>query len=444
MKRHLPLLLSWSAAPAGASPTQRKNFRNVQIDAIGVGLASAAAPFLPVFLTRLGATNFQVGLLAAMPAVTGLLLAILIGRFLQGRRNVVTWFGFSRLLTILCYALTGLVTFFVPEDYLVFSVILIWAAATIPQTMVNIAFSVVMNAVAGPEGRYDLMSRRWSILGFTTAITVALAGQLLDHLWFPLNYQVIFIGLSIGGLISFYFSTSLDLPESPSAIEPTPQPMRDRLKGYFRLIRSEPAFVAFTAKQFVFMAGTSLAIPLFPLYYVRDVQANDTWIGFINMAQTAVVLIGYTFWVRQSRRRGGRYVLLWTTFCLALHPALTALTHNLLLIVLYAGLAGIFQAGLNLVFFDEQMKTFPPQYSATFVSLAQCLQYLAAAAAPLLGTLLAGYIGLDGALLVSTGLRFVGFGLFAWDNKNWPRRLRRRRRVTWLTLLRVRRLVRAG
>jgi MFS family permease len=174
------------------------------------------------------------------------------------------------------------------------------------------------------------------------------------------------------------------------------------------------------------------------------VQANDTWIGFINMAQTAVVLIGYTFWVRQSRRRGGRFVLLWTTFSLALHPALTALTHNLALITLYAGLAGIFQAGLNLVFFDEQMKTFPPRYSATFVSLAQSLQYLAAAAAPLLGTLLAGYIGLDGALLVSTGLRFVGFGLFAWDNKNWPRRLRRRRRLTLMTLLRVRRMVRAG
>jgi hypothetical protein len=32
---------------------RKRNFRNVQIDAVGVGLASAAAPFLPVFLARL-------------------------------------------------------------------------------------------------------------------------------------------------------------------------------------------------------------------------------------------------------------------------------------------------------------------------------------------------------------------------------------------------------
>jgi asparagine synthase (glutamine-hydrolysing) len=49
--------------------------------------------------------------------------------------------------------------------------------------MVNVAFSVVMNAVAGPEHRYDLMSRRWSILGLTSAFTVALVGTGGDELF---------------------------------------------------------------------------------------------------------------------------------------------------------------------------------------------------------------------------------------------------------------------
>jgi hypothetical protein len=67
-------------------------------------------------------------------------------------------------------------------------VLLIWAAVTLPQIVVNVAFSVVMNAVAGPTGRYSLMSRRWSILGATTAITAALVGQTLDRINFPLNW----------------------------------------------------------------------------------------------------------------------------------------------------------------------------------------------------------------------------------------------------------------
>ena len=79
---------------------QQRNKRYVQIDAIGVGTASAAAPFLPVFLTRLGATPVQVGLLTSMPGFTGLFMALWVGHFLQKQRNVVPWFSLSRLLVI--------------------------------------------------------------------------------------------------------------------------------------------------------------------------------------------------------------------------------------------------------------------------------------------------------------------------------------------------------
>lgn len=423
---------NWSAAPPGASPVQRQNFINVQIDAIGIGLASAAAPFLPVFLARLGATNFQVGLLTAMPAITGLCLALVVGRFLQSRRNIVPWFSVGRFLSVLAYALTGIVAFVVPEDYVVQAVLWIWALVTIPQTVVNIGFSVVMNAVAGPEGRYDLMSRRWSLLGLTTAITVALVGQLLDRLSFPINYQVVFIGLSVGGLISYYFSNHVQLPDNEPLPPSTHESLSQRLKGFINLVRSERDFVAFSGKQFVYTAGTALAIPLLPLYYVREVQADDSAIGLISTVQTAIVLVGYTLWNRQSRRRGSRFVLLWTTCGLALHPLLVASTGQVELLILFAGLAGIFQAGLNLVFFDELMKTVPPGRSATFVSLSQSLQYLSTVIAPLLGTLLADQLGLAVALVISTLLRLIGFGLFALDRKDRPRRIRPWLRRLWL------------
>src|SRR5918996_3237076 len=96
---------------------QKRNFWYVEIDAIGVSISNVAAPFLPVFLTRLGASNFQVGLLSSMPGVTGLVLAILVGRFLQTRTNIVPWYSLSRLLVILCYALTGILTLAVSEQF---------------------------------------------------------------------------------------------------------------------------------------------------------------------------------------------------------------------------------------------------------------------------------------------------------------------------------------
>jgi predicted Na+-dependent transporter len=209
---------------------QDRNKRFVQIDAIGVGTAGAAAPFLPVFLTRLGATPVQIGLLTSMPGVTGLFLALWVGRFLQRQRNVVPWFSRSRLLVISAYTLTGVIPFFVQDDFLIYVILIIWALATLPQTMVNVGFSVVMNAVSGPEGRFDLMSRRWSILGITTAIATAIAGQVLDRVGFHLNYQIVFVGLSIGGLVSYYFSSRIQIPD----VDPIPVISKGSIKSSVR------------------------------------------------------------------------------------------------------------------------------------------------------------------------------------------------------------------
>lgn len=411
--------INLAAAPPGASPVQRKNFINVQIDAIGIGLANAASPFLPVLLTRLEATANQVGLLTSMPGITGLILALPVGRFLQRQRKIVPWFSTSRLMVVSSYAVTGLVPFFVPREYQVLAILAIWALATLPQTALAVCFSVVMNAVAGPAHRYDLMSRRWSILGITTALTVAGAGWVLDQLGFPINYQLVFIALSIGGLVSFIFSRRIQLPDAEPPPEPAGLNAAQRSKNYLALVRSQPDFVRFSIKRYVFQFATLLATPIFPLYYVREVQANDAWIGLISTSQTAVLVVGYFLWTRQYRRRGSRYVLLWATFALSLYPALVAMTQQVQVIALLAGMAGIFQAGIDLVFFDELMKTVPVEYSATFVSLAQSLQYSASIFAPLIGTLLSGVLGLGGVLLLSAALKLAGFLLFTfWSSRS--------------------------
>ena len=149
-----------------------------------------------------------------------------------------------------------------------------------------------------------------------------------------------------------------------------------------------------------------------PLFLVHEVHATDAQIGTVNMTLTLIMLIGYFLWPWVSRRRNGRFVLLATTLGLTFYPALSAATPQINWIILFAGIAGLFQAGLDLVFFDELMKTVPAEYSATFVSLSQSMQYLSMIIAPLLGTWLADYIGLGGALWLSAGLRLFGFLLF--------------------------------
>lgn len=410
--KHWPQFLTWSVAPPDVVGVQRRNFLNVQIDGIGVGLASAAAPFLPVLLTHLGASNFQVGLLTAMPAITGLLLSLAIGRFLQRQRQVVPWYSRARFIFLMSYALTGLALLVAPPQYRVGVVLAIWAFATLPSIIVNVCFSVVMNSIAGPKGRYELMSRRWSVLGLTSALTVAVAGTLLERLPFPLNYQVVFIALSAGGLVSLFFSSHIQLPDAAPLPVAAPSTARGRLGSLLAMLREEPAFGAFVAKRFIFLSGIALAAPILPLYFVRIANATEAHIGLIGTVQGVSLLVGYRLWTRLSQARGARLVLLWTTLGLGVYPLIVSLTANIQLIVALAGLAGIFQAGLDLVFFDELMRTVPPERTALFVSFAQSLQHLSAVASPLIGTLLADQIGLGGALVASAALRVLAYFLF--------------------------------
>ena len=392
---------------------QKRNFRNVQIDGIGVSISNVAAPFLPVFLTRLGASNFQVGLLTSMPGMTGLLLAILVGRFLQTRQNIVSWYSISRLLVISCYALTGLLTFALASKFTVVATLVIWAFATLPQTALAVAFSVVMNAVAGPEGRYNLLSRRWAIYGLTTVVGTFFVTRMIDLIQFPYNYAVMFLGLSLGGLLSYYFSRRIIIPDQvPLTRGASSLSVLDTARSYYAMIRSAPAFTSFALKKFVYYSALVLSQPIMPLFLVRVVKATDSQIGIITMAMTIVMLAGYFLWPISSRRFGGRFVLLATTFGMIFYPALTAATPQIPLIIAYSAINGLFQAGLDLVFFDEMMKTVPQEYSATFVSIIYSMQYFSAIVAPLIGTWLADWIGLGGALWVSAGLRLFGFLLF--------------------------------
>lgn len=412
--------VDWMTNPKSSPNIDKRNFLYVQIDGIGIAMGGAAGQFLPIYLTRLNSTAFQVSLLTTMPAITGMLLALILGRFLQRQRSVVPWFSAARLAVISCYALTGLISILVPPAYVIPAILVIWALATLPQTIVNIAFSVVMNAVAGPEGRYELMTHRWSILGATTSITVLAIGQILDRIIFPLNYQIVFIVLSLGGLISYYFSSHIRIPETEPPTDVQSNNIKEIVKGYTNRVAHEKPFMSFITKRFVFLTGVSMAAPLFPLYFVRTIQASDAWISAINTSQTAILIFGYFFWSRQTRKHGSRRVLILTTLGLALYPIIVAMLTQSWQIAIFAGLSGIFQAGLDLVFFDELMRTVPPEYSATFIAFAQSIQYFSSVVSPTVGSALAGWIGIPAALIIAGAIRLCGSAMFAFSKRPTP------------------------
>src|SRR5206468_7660769 len=102
----------------------------------------------------------DVGLLTALPALTAFALAIPLGRWLQGRRNIVPWYSRMRLLAWLSYALIAGVAAVLPREQAIPSILAIWGLASLPSTAGLVAFPIVMGGAAGRDGRFDLLGER--------------------------------------------------------------------------------------------------------------------------------------------------------------------------------------------------------------------------------------------------------------------------------------------
>ena len=149
-------------------------------------------------------------------------------------------------------------------------------------------------------------------------------------------------------------------------------------------------------------------MPLFPLYWVRVVEASDFSIGLINTVNNGVLLIAYFFWARVSSQKGNLPVMFASTIALALYPLLTGMTQSVTVIIVLAALAGFIGAGKDLVFFDVALGTMPKDRVPSYVALQQLTGYVATLAMPLIGTWIADAFDYHIALFIAAGLRLTG------------------------------------
>jgi len=398
-----------------STSTRARNWTLVQVDAVFVGIVTASGTYLPVFLLRLGASASDVGLLTALPALTAFALAIPFGRWLQGRRYIVPWYSRMRLLAWLSYALIAAVAAVLPREQAIPVILAIWGLASLPSTAGLVVFPIVMDGAAGRDGRFDLLGRRWAIAGTSTAIAVALAGQFLNAVPFAVNFEILFVLVSIAGLGSYLQSSQIVIPETVSVAGPAAAPLGARLGSLWSLVLSNRPFIRFELRSLVYTASIGLALPVLPLFYVHEVAAPDAWIGVIGSAQSAGGVLGYVLARQLARRRGAAMTLLPSMLAAALAPALLSVIGWLPAVAAISFVFGLAGASVQLAMFDQFMRRLPSELAVTFSSVDQSVQNLALVVAPNIGGLLSVVIGIRATLLVVALVGAVAFALFAWN-----------------------------
>ncbi len=404
-----------SPEAAARAMTQARNWRLVQADSVFIGIVNAAGTFLPVFLLRLGASANDVGLLTALPALTAFLLAIPFGRMLQARGRIVAWYSRLRLVAWTSYAVIAGAVALLPREAAVPIALLIWALASLPSTAALVAFPMVMDGAAGPGGRFDLLGRRWAIAGVSAIVAVAVGGQFLAAVPFPLNFEVLLVIVTLAGFGSFLQSSRLEVRDHAPPPRTAARPLQDRTRELWRLVVSNRPFVGFELRSIAYITSIGLALPVLPLFYVHDLAASDAWIGIIGAAGSAGSVVGYVGVRRLARRRGGTTILLPALVAAASAIALMSVVDWLPAVALIAFVSGLAGAGAQLALFDGFMRTFPRELGVTFSSVDQSIQNFALIVAPNLGGLLVVALGSRQALLITASIGFVAVALFALD-----------------------------
>jgi len=418
MFSQLPALLrtlrfpEWLIAPKDGD---ERNMARGMYDGMGVGVVEGVQIFIPVLFTRLGADPLAVGLLSSMPAVAGILLAVPIGMRIARSATVIPWYAWSRLLLYLSYPMMAVVPLFFDAQMAVLVMLCIAALATVPQTSLALVFNVVMGSIIDVKRRYFLMSLRWSILGVCNGIAVYLAGLYLAKHTGVESYAIVIGASSVFIAMAFLPARTYEVPPErrekvipPTTIGAALHTMLDNFKKY-------PAFRLFVLCHAVFQIGLTMSIPLFPLHWVRVLQADDAAIGIVSMVQSVTLLVGYTLGSYFATRYNARVMILWVcAIGLGIYPLLTAVVTTMAPLFFFAAVWGVCTAGIELVILDVLLDSCPPGFVTTVMPSERMVMFAVRLVGPIIGTILARSTSTSFALVVAAALHFIGAGLFIY------------------------------
>ena len=420
---------------------QRSNFNHLYGDVIWYGvLTGTAIAFLNVYAARLGATAFQIAFIASAPAVVNLLLSLPIARWLDQRPLHGPVYR-SALYHRLPYFLIATLPFWLAASSQPLALAVITLIMAVPGTAFAIGFNAQYAQIVPPEWRLLISGRRMALVAASITISALLAGQVLDHIPFPLNYQVMFVLGAIGGLVTTYHVASLRVAQ-PDAAPPARNADRGLLEGgsavgllralspmrsssglrflmrgngrpllRWDLLRSSYARLMFA--YLIFYTAQFMPVALFPILFVNDLLFTDGTISIASTIFHGAMVVSSLQIGRLTSRFGFRTVILAAALIYGAHPLLSALAIGAKTIWLGALIGGsgcgLCLSALNTHLMDRAEEADRPAYMA----LHNLVLNLGILMGVLLGPLLAQVASVRVGLAAS-GLLMFASGALLW------------------------------
>lgn len=351
--------------------------------------------FLTAMAIQLGASNFQLGLFAALPTFTTIfqLFSIWLVRRFNNRRLIAALFNFLARLPILAI---GLMPF------------LFSTGTSIEVLFILLFFQHIFGDIAGaswnswmkdlvPAGQMGAFFSRRSRMSQTLNVTLSLITAFaIDYVkaHYPQNeiltYHILFlIGGSLG-LISVAFLLG------------TPEPRARRINDKLFTLLSMPLqnlnFRSLLVFNCFWAFALNLATPFFAVYMLETIKLPLSYVISFGILGQLSGILSYKLWGNYTDRFSNKTIIgicapLYIVCILAF--AFTAAPHNRLLIVgllaVIYFISGIATAGINLALNNVGLKLSSKNEAIAYISVKNMFVAFFSTIAPLIGGLLADF-----------------------------------------------------
>lgn len=406
--------------------TERNIRINIYHGITSIMAINLAAPFIGIFAVRMGASNFQVGLLSSAPALVALLCMIPGGKYMdrqaQAKPAVVSLILAQRVF----YLLMATVPFFAP-DIRAWLVVMFATIMNGPASIANVGWQAFISRVIPISFRADAFAARNRLSNIAGTLVVLLAGKLIDAVGSPLGYQIAFAGAFLMTMVEIWVFRKMDESED-AATKPKTSVEGERagvLKSIVEDIRdivSHGPFVRYTIASIVFYLCWQAPWPLFTLYQVKVLGANNMWVSLLSLANTSGSLLGYGFWVRQIHKHGNLKTLFISSLGIFVVPLAYALSKSLMTVAAFNLLTGAVFSGVNLALLNTLLEVTPEEKKATYIAYYTTAVTSSAIVAPMVGVGLLNTLGFFWAFIACAVMRFLGSFVFlivnTIENKN--------------------------
>ena len=295
--------------------------------------------FLVPFAIFLGLTNFQIGIISAMPFASLILSQVTAmlssGKVARRKTFVVAFLLFRRIFLIPLLALPFISN---APVYFIVLVFVIHYLGQVPES----AFMSLLADIIPEKTRGRFFARKEVYIAIFTTIPYIIAGFFLDI--FPKNSPQGFIILfALGIIVSFFSLTFL-----ASLKEPEYKPQKQKLKNLLNFRGEYGKFTVFTT---FFNFAYMIASPFFVVYILKNLGLGYSYFVLATSISIVCRIIFLKPIGRMLDRYGDRPVAIVSTFATALVPLTYLLfvkPETVWLIIPAEILSGIAWAGFDL------------------------------------------------------------------------------------------------